>query len=255
MDRDRITRTGARAPGVERRVPLAWLRHTDPASSTLIEGSVRPRRTRTSECKPENVKGMPGDGLTCTRRGRRRRKGQPWSRTGENSPYGILGGRWKRRHHSKPGPRHRPTRPPPRASHPARLRSVALALQSAVPPAARLRRLFAPAHRGIQTTPVRLTRSSRVARRIRASKLLSTPRRAWYSWLPPGLRPLWRPLAWRVAASPAYRRRRLPWRFGLEFPLSPAKLPGQPCSTALRRWVQAAVGIRVPWHAPRQPVL
>jgi AraC family transcriptional regulator len=24
---------------------------------------------------------------------------------------GILGGRWKRRHHSKPGPRHRPTRP------------------------------------------------------------------------------------------------------------------------------------------------
>ena len=42
--------------------------------------------------KPENVKGMPGVGLICTRRGRRRRKGQPWSRTGENSPYGILGG-------------------------------------------------------------------------------------------------------------------------------------------------------------------
>jgi len=42
--------------------------------------------------KPENVQGMPGVGLTCTRRGRRRRKGQPWSRTGENSPYGILGG-------------------------------------------------------------------------------------------------------------------------------------------------------------------
>jgi hypothetical protein len=42
--------------------------------------------------KPENVQGMPGVGLTCTRRGRRRRKGQPWSRTGENPPYGILGG-------------------------------------------------------------------------------------------------------------------------------------------------------------------
>ena len=33
------------------------------------------------------------------------------SRIGENPPYGILGGRWKRRHHSKPAPRHRPTRP------------------------------------------------------------------------------------------------------------------------------------------------
>src|SRR5215831_18902518 len=35
---------------------------------------------------------------------------QPSSRTVENPPYGMIGGWWKRRHHSKPGPRHCPTR-------------------------------------------------------------------------------------------------------------------------------------------------
>jgi len=42
--------------------------------------------------KPERGQGMPGGGLTCECEGKARRKGQPWSRTGENSPYGILGG-------------------------------------------------------------------------------------------------------------------------------------------------------------------
>ena len=42
--------------------------------------------------KPERGQGMPGGGLTCEGEGKARRKGQPWSRTGENSPYGILGG-------------------------------------------------------------------------------------------------------------------------------------------------------------------
>ena len=42
--------------------------------------------------------------------GRSRLICQPWSRTGENPPYGILGGSRKRRHHSKPGPRLDPTR-------------------------------------------------------------------------------------------------------------------------------------------------
>jgi hypothetical protein len=35
---------------------------------------------------------------------------QPSSRTGENPPYGMIGGLWKRRHHSKPDPRLGPTR-------------------------------------------------------------------------------------------------------------------------------------------------
>jgi hypothetical protein len=42
--------------------------------------------------KPENGQGMPGGGLTCECKRKARRKRQPWSRTGENSPYGILGG-------------------------------------------------------------------------------------------------------------------------------------------------------------------
>jgi hypothetical protein len=44
-------------------------------------------------------------------RGRRRLKCQPSSRTGENPPYGMIGGSRRRRHHSKPGPRLDPTRP------------------------------------------------------------------------------------------------------------------------------------------------
>jgi hypothetical protein len=43
--------------------------------------------------------------------GRRRLKGQPSSRTGENPPYGMIGGSRRRRHHSKPGPRLDPARP------------------------------------------------------------------------------------------------------------------------------------------------
>src|SRR5712675_388055 len=43
--------------------------------------------------------------------GRRHLKSLPSSRTGENPPYGMIGGSRKRRHHSKPGPRLDPTRP------------------------------------------------------------------------------------------------------------------------------------------------
>src|SRR5262245_25608268 len=42
--------------------------------------------------------------------GRRRPKCHPSSRTGENPPYGMIGGSRRRRHHSKPGPRLDPTR-------------------------------------------------------------------------------------------------------------------------------------------------
>jgi hypothetical protein len=41
--------------------------------------------------------------------GRHRRKCQPSSRTGENPPYGMIGGSRRRRHHAKPGPRLDPT--------------------------------------------------------------------------------------------------------------------------------------------------
>ena len=42
--------------------------------------------------------------------GRSRLTSQPSSRTGENPPYGMIGGMRRRRHHSKPGPRLDPTR-------------------------------------------------------------------------------------------------------------------------------------------------
>ena len=35
---------------------------------------------------------MPGSGLSPFDPGKAQLKGQPWSRTGENPPYGILGG-------------------------------------------------------------------------------------------------------------------------------------------------------------------
>src|SRR5215469_12341095 len=42
--------------------------------------------------------------------GRRRPKCHSSSRTGENPPYGMIGGSRRRRHHSKPRPRLDPTR-------------------------------------------------------------------------------------------------------------------------------------------------
>ena len=65
MDRDRTTRTGARAPGVGRHVPLSWRRHTEPASSTLIEGLATAAEDANVGSKPERKQGMPGVGLTC----------------------------------------------------------------------------------------------------------------------------------------------------------------------------------------------
>jgi hypothetical protein len=49
--------------------------------------------------------------------GRSRLIRQPSSRNGGNPPCGMIGGRWKRRHHSKSATRHRPPRQfPTRAS-------------------------------------------------------------------------------------------------------------------------------------------
>ena len=51
-------------------MPLAWRCHTEPASSTLIEGFGAATEDANVGRKPENVKGMPGVGLTCTRKGK-----------------------------------------------------------------------------------------------------------------------------------------------------------------------------------------
>ena len=77
MDRDSITRTGARASGVERPYRSHGGGDQSFATSTQSEdksGPQTPRRTG------------------ANREGRPRLKSRPWSRIGENPPYGILGG-------------------------------------------------------------------------------------------------------------------------------------------------------------------
>jgi len=111
MDRDSITRTGAKDP---------WGRGAN-ASRAAAHGraggpGLRTRRSAVTEVcegggKLSGREGMPGAGLTET----------PFRKALSDmlalKPYWgkpavrDLGGRWKRRHHSKPGPRHRPTRP------------------------------------------------------------------------------------------------------------------------------------------------
>jgi len=77
MDRDNITRTGARAPGVERLYRLHGGGNGRYATSTQSEKLWRGAATAKDGRKPQ---------------GKARLISRPWSRTGENPPYGILGG-------------------------------------------------------------------------------------------------------------------------------------------------------------------
>src|SRR5271157_2407706 len=77
MDRDSITRTGARAPGVERNTARAEV----PAHPIVPD-------TEQGNCDG----GRKYEGRCQTRlRGRPRLIFRPLSRTGENPPYGIIG--------------------------------------------------------------------------------------------------------------------------------------------------------------------
>src|SRR5215469_15972574 len=82
MDRDTITRTGARAPGVER----LSRSHGGAASAgnlDAVRGAIPSVADGTKDgCKPCDAQHHPE---------RRRSTSRPWSRTGENPPYGILG--------------------------------------------------------------------------------------------------------------------------------------------------------------------
>ena len=93
MDWDTTTQTGARTPGADRRCGRSnggahRMAHLDSERGACV---VTPVSTKGGS-KPSSRKGMPGAGLTGLAMGRRRLKGQPWSRTGENPPYGILEG-------------------------------------------------------------------------------------------------------------------------------------------------------------------
>src|SRR2546425_5394369 len=86
MDRDNTTRTGARAPGAER----LGRSHGGVGQPALLldpERGVRAlEATRRSEANHARAL------IDRLYLGRPRLTGRPWSRTGENPPYGILGG-------------------------------------------------------------------------------------------------------------------------------------------------------------------
>src|SRR5271157_779347 len=77
MDRDSITQTGARAPGVER-------------NTARTEVPARPIVPDTEQGNPDGGRKHEGRWQTRTR-GRPHLIFRPLSRTGENPPYGILG--------------------------------------------------------------------------------------------------------------------------------------------------------------------
>src|SRR5215472_3239429 len=86
MDRDNITRTGARVPGVER----LSRSHGDVAQSApYFDSGRRPQARHATRRSGVNYGGALIDPLHP---GRPRLIGRPWSRIGENPPYGILGG-------------------------------------------------------------------------------------------------------------------------------------------------------------------
>jgi len=74
MDRDRITRTGARTPGVKRQRPLARWRISAPHPSTQYEDT-----TAVARCTKDGSK--PSDAMNSQSAGRPRLIYRPWSRT------------------------------------------------------------------------------------------------------------------------------------------------------------------------------
>src|SRR5262250_1493237 len=77
MDRDSITRTGARAPGVERLI--------------RSHGGARQRIIPDTEQGITDGRQEHEGRWQTSLLGRPRLTVRPWSRTGENPPYGILG--------------------------------------------------------------------------------------------------------------------------------------------------------------------
>ena len=70
MDQDNITWTGARTPGVERRMSLEWRCSTEQVSPTQCGGFMLLRRARRTEANLYQVTGMMGAILTAARSGK-----------------------------------------------------------------------------------------------------------------------------------------------------------------------------------------
>jgi hypothetical protein len=89
MDRDSITRTGARAPGVGgafHRMAVQYIASTDPTlGGSMLKHEGRRQTDRRSVYAGSRLKLMDVSGRSRLIR-------QPSSRTEENSPYGMSGG-------------------------------------------------------------------------------------------------------------------------------------------------------------------
>jgi hypothetical protein len=109
-DRDTITRTRARTPGAEGYPPskAVHCRALGPAQYGITDVGHEVHEGRRQTRRRSAHAGSRLKLIDVL--GRSRLISQPSSRTGENPPYGMIGGSWKRRHHSKPGPRQDPTR-------------------------------------------------------------------------------------------------------------------------------------------------
>src|SRR5215471_12879930 len=92
MDRDNTTRTGARTSGVAE-YSASWWCIIEPAARLSTGSPMLATRCTKGEDKPDVERCMPGAGLNRgTLPGRSRPTSQPSSRTGENPPYGMIGG-------------------------------------------------------------------------------------------------------------------------------------------------------------------
>ena len=65
MDRDTITRTGARAPGVKRRELLEWWCSTEQVASDTERGAHAAAESTKDGGKPDHETGMLGASLTA----------------------------------------------------------------------------------------------------------------------------------------------------------------------------------------------
>src|SRR5579872_7087058 len=89
MDWDNTTQSGARAPGAERRGVARMAVCGGPGPPRHDSTRVHEDQGTGTACAKDGCK--LSDVAAGRRAGRHRLKGQPWSRTGENPPYGILG--------------------------------------------------------------------------------------------------------------------------------------------------------------------
>src|SRR5215471_649534 len=110
MDRDNTTRTGARTSGVAE-YSASWWCIIEPAARLSTGYPMLATRCTKGEDKPDVERCMPGAGLNCGTSGKVSSDKPAFQPYRGKPAVRLIGGSWRRRHHSKPEPRLDPTRP------------------------------------------------------------------------------------------------------------------------------------------------